>query len=304
MNRSSKLLKFTGMLILIAMTSCQPAPAVPRAILSGSDVTSNASVFEALARGQVDAWNVRDTQALRQFYHPDAEMYDRTFGDHGVGIDAIVGIMNGMNVAVPKWKAVSSDWYIGKDGGLSVDPLWDLSIGGHAFTQGDLLMDVDWMQTQNSLVSVWTVFYGLDAMGKMGMISMDRMTQSKSQLAAYEAAWSGGNAKVVSSLYASEAVREDSLFGETQNGQAAISSFAKSFFAWYPSAPWRLTVAFGEGQGDAAMVGGLFDILVKDSSGQPCAVKAGVLLQADSGKITHETIYYQPDSLIQCGWAR
>jgi ketosteroid isomerase-like protein len=306
MNRSNKLLNRSEILILIAMAGCQLAPASggSQPILSSTDVITYASAFETVAQAQVDAWNKRDNPAIHALYHPDAVMYDRTFGDHGVGIDAIVAILNNMTVVVPKWKALSSGWYIGKDGGLSIDPLWDLAIGGQAFTQSDLLIDVDWMHTKNGLISDWTVFYGLDALGKMNTISAERMTQSKSLLAAYESAWSGDNANVVGDLYASDAVREDSLFGKNQQGREAILSFVKSFFAWHPGTAWILSLPFGEGQGDAPIAGGLFSILVKDTRGQPCAVKAGVLLQAADGKIIHETIYYEADSLIQCGWAR
>jgi ketosteroid isomerase-like protein len=301
MNRSSKWLKFGGMLVLIAMTSCQPAP---RVILSRTVLAGNASAFETLARAQVEAWNQRDNQALRKLYHPDAVMFDRTFGDHAVGIDAIVAVLNNMTVTAPKWQATASNWFIGKEGGLAIDPLWDFAIGGYAFSQKDLMIDVDWMQTQDGLVSLWTVFYGLDALEKINMISAAGMSQAKSLLTAYQDAWSGGNPAAVGDLYASDAAREDSLYGEIQQGREEITSFAKSFFAWYPGAPWGLSLAFGEGQGDSPMIGGLFNVLVKDTRGQPCAIQAAVLLQAVEGKITHETIYYQPDSLILCGWSQ
>jgi ketosteroid isomerase-like protein len=318
MRNKRSLSRMFGTLLAIALlTGCSgtipgptaipmpPTPTtIPRATLSSAEVTGNASAFEALARAQVDAWNKRDNQALRLLYHNDAVMFDRTFGDHGVGIDAIVAILNNMTVVVPQWQATASDWFIGKDGGLAIDPLWDLAIGGHAFTQKDLMIDVDWMQIQNGLVSLWTVLYGLDALQKINMISPEGLSQANTLLTAYQDVWSGGDPQAVGNLYASDAVREDSLFGESQQGRDAISSFANSFFAWYPGAPWGLKLAFGEGQGDAPVIGGLFEVLVKDISGQPCAVKAAVLLQAVDGKITHETIYYEPESLIKCGWAR
>jgi hypothetical protein len=29
-----------------------------------------------------------------------------------------------------------------------------------------------------------------------------------------------------------------------------------------------------------------------------------MLLKASEGKITNESLYYEPDSLIKCGWAK
>ena len=108
----------------------------------------------------------------------------------------------------------------------------------------------------------------------------------------------------VAVLYSNDAMRIDTLFQEKQEGQEDLTSFAEIFFAWYPEAQWTLLQSFGEWNGEAPLIGGTYAIEVTDSTKQPCEVLVAVLLQTSEGKITNEDLYYEPDSLIKCGWAR
>ena len=109
---------------------------------------------------------------------------------------------------------------------------------------------------------------------------------------------------MVGGLYTRDAVREDTIFGERAEGREAITSFAESFFAWYPGAQWNLLLPFGEGRGDAPMTGGVYAIRVSGPGDQPCEVHVAVLLNTSEDQIVHEALYYGADSLISCGWAR
>ena len=109
---------------------------------------------------------------------------------------------------------------------------------------------------------------------------------------------------MVGGLYARDAVREDTIFQERQEGREAITSFAESFFAWYPGAQWNLLLPFGDGRGDAPVMGGVYAIRVSGPGDQPCEVHVAVLLKTSDDQIVHEALYYRADSLISCGWAR
>lgn len=60
--------------------------------------------------------------------------------------------------------------------------------------------------------------------------------------------------------------------------------------------------ALGEGKGETPTIGGTYAVELTDSANQPCEVLVVVLLQASEGKITHEALYYEPESFIKCGW--
>ena len=83
-----------------------------------------------------------------------------------------------------------------------------------------------------------------------------------------------------------------------------MSSFARSFFAWYPGARWTLLQTFGEWAGESPTIGGTYKVEVSDATNQPCEVLVAVILQASEGKITPEALYYEPASIIKCGWAQ
>ena len=81
-------------------------------------------------------------------------------------------------------------------------------------------------------------------------------------------------------------------------------SFAESFFAWYPDAQWNLLLPFGEGHGTEPVTGGVYAVTVSDPRDRPCEVHIAVLLKTSEDQIVQEALYYEPDSIISCGWAR
>ena len=109
---------------------------------------------------------------------------------------------------------------------------------------------------------------------------------------------------MVGDLYAHDAVREDTIFGERAEGREAITSFAESFFAWYSGARWKLLLPFGDGWPHAPVMGGVFAITVSGPSGEQCEVHAAVRVKTSDDQIVHEALYYGADSLASCGWAR
>jgi hypothetical protein len=181
--------------------------------------------------------------------------------------------------------------------------LWDITLRGYEFTQDDPLVEIDLLETRGDRISYWTLLYGLDTLEKVGWTG-ERLDEARSLLSSYSSAWSSGDPRIVGDLYAHDAVREDTIFGQRAEGRRAISSFAESFFAWYPGAQWKLLLPFGDGRLQGPVVGGVFALKVSGPSGERCEVQAAVLLKTSDDQIVREALYYGGDSLISCGWAR
>lgn len=293
------------LVLIITITSCGVKPNTPsRLPVSHTKLKVSAVTFDKIAGGMLEAWHANDLQAVSNIFATDAEAYDRSFGDHVVGPDQIMGLIAIVSSFGPEWAALQTDQYIGLDDGIVVDELWNLKFGSIQFTQDHPMMEVDWLQTQDDRISKWTILYSLDTLEELDIPTQQRLDQARSLLSSYQAAWSSGESQAVGQLYASDAVRDDTVFLERQEGQKAIKAFAGSFFDWFPGVQWSTSFEFGEGRGDTPITGGLYAIKVTNPNEQPCEVKVAVLLQTIDNLIIQETLYYEPQSLISCGWAQ
>lgn len=292
-------------LALLAVGSCGvPLEVPPREPVLLPDVERAASAFDALARAGWDAWTLDDAKAVKSAFSEDAVFHDATFGDHAVGIDEVKHLILNVSMLFPSWEAQITDRYIGLEEGLAVSGSWNLNLGGHAFTQADPLVSVDWLQIRDGHITYWRAFYGLNSLEDAGQATEQRIDQAISLLSSYASAWSSEDPQVVSRLYSESVVREDTLFGERLEGRAVVSSFARKFFDWYPGTQWSLSLGFGDSLGDLPTTGGLYSLKVLDLTGQPCELHVAVLLQTSEEQIVHEALYYQPESLARCAWAR
>lgn len=291
-------------IFLLSAVACGCLHLAPRQPVTINNLQTSEAKFSRIASGLLETWNTRDAQAVKDLFTDDAEAYDRSFYDKAVGPDQITGLIATVSAFGPNWEARQKDRYIGLQNGLVVDELWNIKFGSIQYTQDRPMIEVDWLQTLDDHITNWTILYGLDALEEQAIPTSQRLEQAGSLLSSYPAAWSSGKTQAVAQLYSDEAVREDMVFMERQEGQKAIETFAKSFFGWYPGAQWNISLEFGEGRGDAPITGGLYSIKVTDKNGQPCEVKVAVLLKTAENLITQETLYYEAQSLISCGWAR
>lgn len=290
---------------IFTTASCGLKPqTTPRQPVALADFQTQAGKFKTIASGLQIASHPDDKQPATDIFTDDAEARDRTFGDHAVGPDQITGLIAIASAFGPTWESKQTDVYIGLGDGLVVAEMWNLKFGNIQFTQDHPMMEVDWLQERSDQISSWTIFYNLDTLEELSVPTSQRLEQARSLLSAYQLAWSSVDAQAVTGLYATDALREDKIFMERQEGQKAITDFASSFFAWYPGVQWNLSLGFGEGLGVAPMTGGLYLVKVQDLAGQPCEVKVAVLLQTSEGLIIHESMFYEPQALINCGWAR
>ena len=290
-------------LLVVAPASCGVERAVaPREPAPAAEVERTAAAFEAITSAVVEAWTSGDVDAVRELYTDDIVHHDQTFSAHIVGIDSVGYMASSFMNQFAGMQSRVAESFIGLEDCLAVSELWNIRLG-HEFTQDDPLVGVDLYETRGDRISYWTLFYGLDTLEKVpGSATTERLDGARSLLSSYGSAWSSGKPQMVGDLYARDAVREDTIFGERAEGREAITSFAESFFAWYPGAQWNLLLPFGEGRGDAT--GGVYAIRVSGPGDQPCEVHAAVLFETSEDQIVHEALYYGADSLISCGWVR
>ena len=292
-------------LLIGALASCRAKRVVPpRESAPAAEVERIAEAFEAVTSAVVEAWGSGDVEAVRELYTDDIVHHDKSFGAHIVGIDHVANMASSFMIQFAGMQSQVTETFIGSEDSLSVWELWNIQLG-HEFTQGDPLVEVDLLETRGDRISHWTLFYGLDTLEKVaGSSTTERLDKARSLLSSYGSAWSSGKAQSVGDLYARDAVRVDTIFQERQEGREAIMSFAEAFFAWYPGAQWNILLPFGDGRGDEPVTGGVYAIRMSGPGGQPCEVHVAVLLNTFEDQIVQEALYYEPDSLIRCGWAR
>jgi hypothetical protein len=271
---------------------------------STAEIERIALKFKTITNAKVEAWNSGDIEAIQALYTNNIVFIDTTFNDHLIGIDAVMVMAREFVSSFPLLRRKAKNHFISREDSLSVYDYWGFRLGSIEFTPDNPMLLTFLLQTHDDLISYWTLFYGLETMEKVKLTSMERLDEAKTLLLSYSSAWSSGNPHIIATLYNNDAVRKDTTFGEFLVGSEAISSFAESFFVRCPGSKLTLLQAFGEGKGETPTIGGIYAVEVTDIANQPCEILVAVLLKASEGKITHEALYYESDSLIDCGWAQ
>jgi len=278
----------------------------PRAVLSAEEVTQITGKFKALADANREAHNARDLEGIEALFTVDVLFVDVTFGDHLVSIDKFMSMTRNMFAFFPEFQWKTLDYFVGSEKFVTIAGFWGGNWGGNKeYTEEDPFIHVFLFEPKEDLIASWRLFYGYDFLNDNRVISETAAADMESMLFSYGSAWSSMDADIVADMYTKDTVRQDTLFGESQQGSKAIKAFAESFFAWYPEAQWTPLEMFGErGFRDKPQaIGSSYAIEITDPSGDACQVMAVVLLQVLDGKIDQEDLYYGADSLIQCGWA-
>jgi hypothetical protein len=285
--------------ILIGLSSCSGSKA-PKT-LKAKEITSLGKHCEELEGRQIDAFNSKDSEKLRQVYTDDAVHFD---GEPVVtGVDNIIGLANGEFISSPNWQMKAGESYISRDQCLGTWICWNL----FGITQDNPGTEYDLLDFQEDKISYWRLFYDPGFKKGLGgfIIDPDFLSQ-------FASGWSGGNAAELIKLYSEDAMLEDSLYRLKVNGQLAIQNYADSFFARSPGANWVLINSFGEVKSrnfpdlyPHPSQGGVFAIKVTDAGGNPCEIRVAVILTPnEEKKIEAQKVFYNADTLLACGWAK
>lgn len=242
----------------------------------------------------------------------DLYVDDAVWNDWGVrfvGRDAIVGFLQMWALASATGEFRDLATYAGRSGGVSTEAVWAMS----GWTKANPSRWIAEWQLQDGRVASVVLLAGLGTMQPdrlpPGVNEIDPAVprQILERTDAYATAWSSGDAAAVGELYASDAVREDMVFDDREEGRDEIASSVSRFRTWYPDATFAVTASYGVGEPAVKgrpVVAAELAITVPRADGTSCTVKAAVYLDTKAGMITSERVYYDPDSLIACGWAR
>jgi ketosteroid isomerase-like protein len=281
---------------LIITTGCQQQSSPPH--LSAAEVKKIAAEFKRVSSAHIQAWNDHSLDELLQLYTDDINYYEggSVAMSHDKG--GIVYFQSTVLSGSPDIAGRQVDAFIGRQDGMDIWEMWNYSES----TKADPYYAYDWFTLREGKIATYYLFWGAKAFAKDWIPGGVLFTQKS--LRDYQAAWSSGDPQAVASLYAPQAVRQDTLFRENQTGSPAVKDYAAKFFSWYPGVRLELLESFELATSDPLKTGGVFVIHASDRAGQPCDVRAIIVLDTSEAKIINEWIFYQADSLLACGWAR
>ena len=97
---------------IIGITACSTKTKQPE-VLSSQEIETLGKTCEDIARMQIETWNTRDAENLREIYTEDIVHFDNN--PAFVGIDEVIGMARTMFMILPKWQMELGDTYISKE---------------------------------------------------------------------------------------------------------------------------------------------------------------------------------------------
>jgi hypothetical protein len=292
--------------ILISLSACSASEALQT--LDAKEITKIVNNCVVVSAASDDVVNTKDIEKWRLVYTDDIVYIDGV--PQAEGIDKFVAMRTGcsdwMDTNYPGTQGeIGETFYISKDECLGSVSWW----GWWMFKRTDPGIEYDLLQTRDGKISSWQGLYDQRIFGGLA----ERYNVNNDFLAQFTVSWSGGDTVKLIKLYANDAKLEDTLFGISVSGRSAIRGYANSFFAKSPGASWDLLYTFADRNATGNYLeqhpfpsqGGVYAITVKDSGGNPCEIRAVVLLTPnEEGKIQSQKVLYNADTLLACGWAK
>lgn len=294
------LLSLLVTLFFLGLSSCSNNKVLKN--LDPNEITMLGEKCEALHKSHIDAWDSRDSENLRLIYSEDIVHFDGR--PIFVGIDQVVDMARAMFIQFPNLQMEVGKTYISKDACLGTWTFW----GIFGISENDPGLEFDLLETQDGKISFWRLYYGqnyFDSLNK-DMVDDDFLLN-------FASSWSSGRSNKIGKLYAQDANLEDSLHGISVKGNQPIKEYASGFFAKSPEAKWELVYPFAEDdvewgfkeQYPFPSQGGIFSITIIDAEGNPCEIRAVVILTPNEERaIQTQKIFYEANTLLTCGWAK
>lgn len=206
--------------------------------------------------------------------------------------------LKSLSLAYPDYEARLRDTYLSRHEGFVVADSWNWEPypTAETWTKNHPLAEYHWISFHQGEISKFQVMYGQELHAAAGSPLDQRILQD------YSTAWSSGNPESLTELYTTAAIRQEPLLWENKYGTAQIVAFANKFFSEFPGARLELLQSFGEFP-ETTHIGGIYAINVQ-KPGKSCAVSALVVLEPEHDKISKEWVFYQADTLFDCGWVR
>ncbi len=284
--------------LAVAITGCQQPTPSPRPLLA-EEVKMLSAGIEKVSSAYIDAWNKHDTNLMGELMTDDIAYYEAGNSPMFTYKGDMIFLNNYVLAGAPNFGGRQLETFIGREDGFDIWEMWNWS----GSTQENPYHGYDRYVLKDGKISAMYLFWGSEVFERL-LTPSQGSTFDPQPLQDYATAWSSGDPEAVAGLYVPESVRQDSIFKEKQQGISAIKDFATSFFTWYPGVSLELFQTFKLGDSDPVVSGGVYAIHVADQAGKPCAVRAIILLETSQKKIINETLFYNGESLITCGWAR
>lgn len=269
--------------------------------LSAEEVETLVTEFDAAVAALVAADNSHDPDLVPGVFTADVAVED---GDDGfVGIEKLMNTYRNVWSLSSKSQVRHTGTYIGLRGDWPVDGVAVLeSVDYLGYTADEPMIEYRHMGIDNGAIASWTSFYDPDT--RPFFTPVEELDAAAAEmLESYATAWSSGDYATVSGLYDPDAIRNDTCLHSAGSGRDAIESTAAGMFDLHPDIEFELLRPVATRNHDSVEAGGIFAIHTTDSDGQACELEALVLLDADGGSIESEEIYYDAESLIECGWS-
>ena len=291
---------------MLLLSACASQAVKSREPLPAEEIMHIAKDFKSLIDANREAHLAKDFVGIEALFTEDMSFDDYSFEDHLVGTDQFMGMTRNFLNYFKHLQWQTTYYFISLDKIVTIAKFWDMNWMGKAYKEENPFIHVFLFEPQGDLISAWRLFYSVDFLLEQYRLSETEAAEMETALSAYASAWSSMDSKIIAEMYASNVVCQDTLFDEYQDGRDAIQAFAESFITWYPNAHWTSHQMFGESAypDQPQTIGSSYTIEVTDPTGDPCQIMTVVLLQVLDGKIIHEELYYEPDTLIACGWAR
>ena len=271
--------------------------------ISASTVLEDQTSCEMIAQAHANFWSVHEIDLFDEVYTEDVVHDDGE--DPIVGAEDVSSMASNVLMFFPRLQTRVRRLYTAGGECLGVYEYFPLNLGGYDFREDDPLIEIDLLRARDDRIFYWALFEDHPTIEKQNPDeeAMQYLKDERDLLDSYAVAWSSGEMGQVADLYASGATREDVTFGERQDGIEEIRSFARIFFKQYPAVQWDLETPFSGDISSGQVAGGTYTIRLKGKSSESCAIEAAVLLWRSGQEISNESIFYDADSLIECGWA-
>jgi hypothetical protein len=290
-----------------ASTATTRAPAVEAipAPMDAGELEEIALRLLEVLDGHAAAWKSGDPDAVRGYWGDGTIHEDTGFGVLLAG-DELLEMPESFFREFPDFDWEVTEAFISADVVLDVSEAWGVGLRGVEFSPDDPMLEIDRTEIEeDGTIGRWTLYYGLNTWESWGG-NPSRMEAARALIEAYRAAWETGDPTVVAALYSDDAVRTDGLFGLDASGPAEIADFAARFAEANPGAAFTAGVGFSDTRRtarDREQVGSTFEIEVPTVGGESCTVRMAVILTADGGSIVAEEVFWEPESLLACGWS-
>lgn len=287
--------------VILLLSSCTQSE--PLETLDAGEVESLGRHCAQVYGAQIDAWDSKDPENLKEVYTDDIIHFD---GEPAfVGIEEVISMAWNVVMFMPGWGMDAGETYISNDLCLGTWVNWNL----FGISQDEVGHEYDLHEMRNGKFSFWRLFYDQrfwEAFDDSEYIDQEFLSN-------FVASWSSGDSADLLNLYAKDAELEDTLFGYSITGHEAIQDYASKFMAKSDDSSWGSIDTFAESEASPAFReqypiashGGIFAITVPDVDDNACEIRFAVILTPnEEGLIQSQQIFYNADTLIDCGWAQ